>query len=141
MLVHRDLGKSPSEQHSRTSTIITQLLTRQLVTKEASLQPPSKRLKFNLSENVMDEEYKEAVSALKTRRTGVKHLMFATQRKWIAQERPLVAEAVESFSFLASIKVVSLCMCACTVEPDNSVVFQISALDVYFMLTGGVNCC
>ncbi len=90
-------------------------------TKEESLQPPSKRWRVDPDENdeISEQEYMEAVSEIKSEwkkakknrnQTGVKDLMevtFATRRKWISSERPLVTDVVENFPCLSSTKVVS----------------------------------
>jgi len=67
-----------------------------------------------------EEEYEDAVTELKQAYRGdkkkriyarIKLLMESTQlqwRKWILEKRPLVAEVVEMFPFLSSIKAVSL---------------------------------
>lgn len=96
---------------------------RERVVKGGKLEPPSKGLKFDHSENEMDKkEYKEAVNALKKEwRKGkknrdhavIKNLMdttFATRRKWIYEERPLVVEVLKSFPPLTSTNAVSFCV-------------------------------
>ncbi len=77
----------------------------------ASLQPPSKRLRANATEiDMSEEDYKEAVSEIKgewkkgKNHARLKNLMettFATRRKWIAEEHPLVTE---NFPCLSSTK-------------------------------------
>jgi len=85
--------------------------------------PPSKRFRVSMDDSttqLTQEEYEDAVTELKQAYRGdkkkqnyawIKLLIESTQfqrRKWILEKRPLVAEVVEMFPFLSSIKAVSL---------------------------------
>ena len=86
-------------------------------------EPPSKRMRYNVCEDNMDEEeYHEAVGdlAVEWRKdkkdrsmSTVKNLFDQTsaqRRCWITNDRPLLSEVLEVFPCLSSSRFVSCCL-------------------------------